>query len=126
MYVKSLCYISHDVCMSNNYAILAQFSHSIVSNSLRLHGLQHASSPCPIPASRTCSSSCPLNWYCHPTISSSVIPLKYAVYIKIYSAYVNYISIKLEEKYDLLSFTLIGIFINLNGFLGALLLYFNA
>ena len=103
-----------------------QLSYSVVYDSLRPHGLQHASPPCPIPASRTSSNSCPLNRCCHPTISSSVIPLKYAVYLKIYSAYVNYISIKLEEKYDLLSFTLIGIFINLNGFWGALLLYFNA
>ena len=51
-----------------------QFSPSVVSNSLWLHGLQHARPPCPSPTPRACSNSCPLNLWCHPTISSSVIP----------------------------------------------------
>ena len=51
-----------------------QFSHSVVSNSLWPHGLQHARLPCPSPAPRVCSQSCPLSQWCHPTISSSVIP----------------------------------------------------
>ena len=51
-----------------------QFSHSVVSDSLRLHGPQHARSPCPSPTPRVCSDSCPLNQWCHPTISSSVAP----------------------------------------------------
>ena len=38
------------------------------------HGLQHARLPCPSPIPRACSNSCPLSWWCHPTISSSVIP----------------------------------------------------
>ena len=50
-----------------------QFS-SVVSNSLRLHGLQHAGLPCPSPIARVCSNSCPLSQWCHPTISSYVIP----------------------------------------------------
>ena len=37
-------------------------------------GLQHARPPCPSPTSRVCSNSCPLSQWCHPTISSSVIP----------------------------------------------------
>ena len=45
-----------------------------MSNSLQPHGLQHARLPCPSPTPRACSNSCPLNWGCHPTISSSVIP----------------------------------------------------
>ena len=49
-----------------------QFSHSVVSDSLWPHGLQHTRPPCPSP--RVCSNSCPLSWWCHPTISSSVIP----------------------------------------------------
>ena len=49
------------------------FSHSVVSDSLWLHGLQHTMLPCPSPSPRACSSSCPLNQWCHPTISSSVI-----------------------------------------------------
>ena len=50
------------------------FSCSVVSNSLRPHGLQHARLPCPSPSPKVCSNSCPLSWWCHPTISSSVIP----------------------------------------------------
>ena len=49
-----------------------QFSHSVVSNSLRPHGLQHVRFPCPSPNPRACSNSCPLSWWCHSTISSSV------------------------------------------------------
>ena len=52
----------------------SQFSHSVVSDSLRLHGLQHARLPCPSPSPRTCSNSCPSSQWWHPTISSSVIP----------------------------------------------------
>ena len=51
-----------------------QFSHSVVSDSLRPHGLQHDRPPCPSPTPRAYSNSCPLSWWCHPTISSSVIP----------------------------------------------------
>ena len=51
-----------------------QFSHSVVFDSLRPRGLQHARSPCPLPAPRVYSNSCPLSRWCHPTISSSVIP----------------------------------------------------
>ena len=47
---------------------------SSVSRSLRPHGLQHARLPCPSPAPRACSNSCPSGWWCHPTISSSVAP----------------------------------------------------
>ena len=53
-----------------------QFSHSVVSDSRQLHGLQHTRLPCPSPTPGTCSNSCPLSpfsWWCHPTISSSVI-----------------------------------------------------
>ena len=48
---------------------------SVMSNSLRPHGLQHARPPCPSPTPGVHSNSCPLSWWCHPTISSSVIPL---------------------------------------------------
>ena len=50
-----------------------QFSYSVVSDSLRYHGLQHASPPCPLPTPRVYSSSCPLSRWCHPTMSSSVV-----------------------------------------------------
>ena len=52
----------------------AQFSHSVVSDSLQHHGLQHARLPCPSLFPGVCSDSCPLSWWCHPPISSSVIP----------------------------------------------------
>ena len=45
-----------------------------MSNSLQLHGLQHARLPCPFPSPGACSNSCPLSQWCHPTILSSVIP----------------------------------------------------
>ena len=47
---------------------------SVVSDSLRLHGLQHAGLPCPSLSLGVCSNSCPLSPWCYPTISSSVIP----------------------------------------------------
>ena len=51
-----------------------QFSRSVVSNSLRPHGLQHAKPPCPSPTPGVYSNSCPLSRWCYTTISSSVIP----------------------------------------------------
>ena len=51
-----------------------QFSHSVVSNSLRPCGLQHTRLPCPSPAPRVCSNSYPLSCWCHPNFSSSVFP----------------------------------------------------
>ena len=51
-----------------------QFSRSVVSNSLRPHELQHARPPCPSPTPGVHSNSCPSSQWCHPAISSSVIP----------------------------------------------------
>ena len=51
-----------------------QFSRSVVSDSLRFHGLQHVRLPRPSPNPRACSNSCSLSQWCHPTVSSSVIP----------------------------------------------------
>ena len=47
----------------------------IVSDSLRPHGLQHARLLCPSPTPGAYSNSCPLSWWCHPTILSSVVPV---------------------------------------------------
>ena len=52
---------------------VSQFSHSVVSDSLWPHGLQHARLPCPSPTPGACSVLCPSSLWCHPTISSSVI-----------------------------------------------------
>ena len=62
-------YISHIFRFSS-----FQFSHSVVSNSLWPHEPQHARPPCPSPTPGVYSYLCPLNQWCHPTISSSVIP----------------------------------------------------
>ena len=51
-----------------------QFSHSVGSDSLQPHELQHTRPPCPSPTPGVYSNPCPLGWWCHPTISSSVIP----------------------------------------------------
>ena len=51
-----------------------QFSLSVVSDSLQLHESQHTRPPCPSPTPRVHSNSCPLSQWCHPTLSSSVIP----------------------------------------------------
>ena len=51
-----------------------QFSRLVVSNSLRLHEPQHTRPPCPSPTPRVHPNPCPLSRWCHPTISSSVVP----------------------------------------------------
>ena len=51
-----------------------QFSGSVMSDSLQPHGLQQARPPCPSPTPGVYSDSCPLSQWCHPTISSSVVP----------------------------------------------------
>ena len=51
-----------------------QFSGSVMSDSLWSHGLQDARPPCPSPTPRVYSNSCPSSQWCHPAISSSVIP----------------------------------------------------
>ena len=66
----------------DNYTIIVlsvqfssvQFSHSVMSDSLRPHELQHARPPCPSPTPGVHSNSCPSSWWCHLAISSSVVP----------------------------------------------------
>ena len=55
-------------------AVQFQFSHSVMSDSLRPHEPQHARPTCPSPTLRVYPNPCPLSRWCHPTISSSVIP----------------------------------------------------
>ena len=57
-----------------NIILYIQLDHSVTSNSLQPHRLQHTRLPCPSPIPRACSNSCPSSWWCHPTISSFVIP----------------------------------------------------
>ena len=64
--------------MRNTWLIKSvQFSCSVVSDSLWPHGLQHTRSLCPSPTPGVYSNSCPLSWWHHPTISSSVIPFSF-------------------------------------------------
>ena len=51
-----------------------QFSRSVVSDSLQSHKSQHARPPCPSPTPGVHPNSCALSWWCHPAISSSVVP----------------------------------------------------
>ena len=94
---QSLAYISHPLCITRRPCSLlphmdeparlhlntyffhdhwnsrtVQFSHSVMSDSLRPHESQHARPPCPSTSPRVHSNSCPLHWECHLTISSSV------------------------------------------------------
>ena len=62
------------VCIYNTKYISAQFSHSVVSNSLWPHEPKHARPPCSSPTPGAYPNSCPLCRWCHPAISSSVVP----------------------------------------------------
>ena len=67
---KLFCFLS--LCFCIFYSV--QFNRSVMFDSLRPHGLQHTSPPCPSPTPGVHSNSCPLSQWCHPTISSSVVP----------------------------------------------------
>ena len=66
---KAFVYLIHGFIPSS-----VQFSRSVGSNSLRFHGLWHARLSCTSPTVGVCSNSCPSSWWCHPTISSFVVP----------------------------------------------------
>ena len=73
------CFTTTEISENTNVRLtfifsLVQFSHSVVSDSLWLHGLQHAKPPCPSPTPGVYPKSCPLIPWCHPAISPSVIP----------------------------------------------------
>ena len=59
-------------CLTSLYSV--QFSHSVMSDSLRPHEPQYVRPPCPSPTPRVHPNPCPLCRWCHPTISSSVVP----------------------------------------------------
>ena len=73
-YVPKLIVHSQSVQISSVQFSPVQFSHSVVSDSLRRHESQHARPPCPSPSPRVHSDSRPPSHWCHPAISSSVIP----------------------------------------------------
>ena len=59
---------------SNGYIQSVEFSHSVMSYFLPPHGPQHTRPPCPSPAPRVYPNPCPSSRWCHPTLSSSVVP----------------------------------------------------
>ena len=67
-------YASRDTKLQVDKSFCYSCSVALVSDSLWPHGLQHSRLPCPSPSPRVCLNSCPLSWWGHPTISSSVIP----------------------------------------------------
>ena len=73
------CSLLTPVLLYGNYTLYfrissVQFSHSVASDSLQPHGLQHARLPGPSSTPRVYSNSCPLRQWCHPAISPSVVP----------------------------------------------------
>ena len=84
---RGLHRVEHDWATNTDFHFSrcsVQFSRSVVSNSLPPHGLQYTRLPCPSPIPWPYSNSCPLSWWCHPTISSSVIP--FSSYLQSFSA----------------------------------------
>ena len=69
----------HTLAIASSFSSQDQSVHSVVSDSLRLHGLQQARFPCPSPTPGTCSNSCPSSQWCHPIISSSVDPFSFCL-----------------------------------------------
>ena len=71
---SEICILFHKMLWLHLPLSSVQFSHSVVSDYLRPHGLQHARPPCPSPTPGVYSNSCPLSRWCHPAIASSVVP----------------------------------------------------
>ena len=69
--------VKHIWLMGYYMVLTVQFSCSVMSNSLRPHELQHARPPCPSPTPRVHQNPCSSSRWCHPTISSSVIPFSF-------------------------------------------------
>ena len=67
------------VHIHNGILSSVQFNCPVVSNSLWSHTLHYARHPCPSPTPRAYSKSCPLSWWCHPTISSFVVPFSFCL-----------------------------------------------
>ena len=75
VYLQDFCIAQANcVCTPTREISSVQFSRLVMSDSLRPHELQHARPPCPSRAPRVHPNPCPSSWWCHPTISSSVIP----------------------------------------------------
>ena len=78
--VKKLSLVASNYSEGNNMN-QHQFSCSVVSGSLWPHGQQHARPPCPSPTPGACSNSCPLRWWCPPTIYIHALQPNISLYI---------------------------------------------
>ena len=72
--MSKCCHADQNTQSLVNPSVIVHFSHSVKSDYLQSHRLQHARLPCPSPTPGPCSNSCSLSRWCHPTISSSVVP----------------------------------------------------
>ena len=73
-FISGCAFVYFTVQYYTEYSSSVQFSCSVVSDSLQPHELQHARPPCSSPTPGVHSNSCPSSWWCHPAISSSVVP----------------------------------------------------
>ena len=75
LFIRKVCPIPASLAiLALSVLLFLLFSHSVMSDSLQPHGQQHIRFPCPSTNPRACSNSCPLSWWCHPTISSPIVP----------------------------------------------------
>ena len=72
--LKRMGYVDPGSRITITYVYWVQFSHSVMSDSLPPYGLQNSRLPCPSPVLGAYSNSCPSSWWCHPAISSFVVP----------------------------------------------------
>ena len=85
-----------------------QFSRSVVSDSLRPHESQHARPPCPSPTPKVHWDSRPSSWWCHPAISSSVVPFSFCPQSLPTSVFSNESTLRMRwPKYWSFSFSII-------------------
>ena len=88
--------------------MLLLFCHSVMTDSLRPHGLQHTRLPCPAPSPRACSNSYPLSRWCHPIISASIIPFSSCLLSFPASRFSNELALHIRwPKYWSFSFSII-------------------
>ena len=101
----------HHVNIIRDYSLKSfssvQFSHSVVSDSLQPHELQHARPPCPSSTPGVHPNSCPLSRWCHPTISSSVVPSPSALNLSQHQVFSNETVLRIRwPKYSSFSFNM--------------------
>ena len=85
MHIYNVTHISCENCWVKHTFSSVQLSCSVMADSLRPHGPQHARPPCPSPTPGVYSNSCPLSQWCHPTISSLLLPPSISPSIKVFS-----------------------------------------